>query len=132
MFGFFSKKKKQKEKDDKLYSDILIKLTLIAELLERQQQAKDSRNIHIDKVQIDYLENMVFRLDSLEIEELSGKLVIGNNISSTEDLTNALKLKIDKESAKQEAMSESSSSDEKKMDNTPKGYRFHYTPESKH
>lgn len=121
MFKYFSFKKKKKELN--VNSQILTKLDRIIELLEQKQMESAAKTIHFDHVKIDHLENIVFRLDNIEIDELSGKLVIGNNISSTEDLAKSLVLKVDKEMAKKEAMSEASPSQEE-MVKTPKGFSF--------
>ncbi|MDR6997627.1 hypothetical protein [Neobacillus niacini] len=102
----------------------MTKLDRIIELLEKQQNDHKSKNIHFDHVQVDHLENIVFRLDNIEIDELSGKLIIGNNITGSEELTKPLIQKIKKENAKQEAMTESESSDDAKMTKTAKGFRF--------
>ncbi|MCM2533221.1 hypothetical protein NDK43_13465 [Neobacillus pocheonensis] len=124
MFKYFSFKKRQIEKENKFAPLILTKLDRIIELLEHKQKETEVKNIHFDHVQIDNLENIVFRLDNLEIDELSGKLIIGNNIGSTEDLSDPLFFKIDKENSKKETMSETTSPTQKKMTKTAKGYRF--------
>jgi hypothetical protein len=122
MFNFFPFRKRQKEKENTITPLIITKLDKIIELLEKQQKENNEKNIHIDHVQIDHLENIIFRLDNIEIDELSGKLIIGNNIHTTEDLASNLVQKIDKEKGKKEAMSETATSN--KMENTSKGYRF--------
>ena len=124
MFKFFSFKKKQTEKENNTDSLIVTRLDRIIELLEQQHKESAVKNIHFDHVQIDYLENIVFRLDNIDIDELSGKLVIGNNIMSSEDLAKSLVQKVDKEKAKKEAMSESSPFHQKQMKKTPTGFRF--------
>lgn len=124
MFNFFSFRKKQEKRENQLSPLIMTKLDRIIELLEKQQNDHKSKNIHFDHVQVDHLENIVFRLDNIEIDELSGKLIIGNNITGSEELTKPLIQKIKKENAKQEAMTESESSDDAKMTKTAKGYRF--------
>jgi hypothetical protein len=124
MFKFFSFKKKQIEKENKIDSLLLNKLDRIIELLEQKQKEEVGKNIQFDHVQIDYLENIIFRLDNLEIDELSGKLIIGNNIGSTEDLSHPYILKMDKEKAKQKTMSETNAPSQKKITKTAKGYRF--------
>lgn len=93
-------------------------------MLEQQQKESSAKSIHFDHVQIDHLENIVFRLDNIEIDDLSGHLVIGNNISSAEDLTKPLILKLDKEKMKKEAVSETAPSPEEQMVKTSKGFRF--------
>lgn len=127
MFNFFSFKKKQKEQDN-LNSLIVTRLDRIIELLEQEQQQQQKegsiKNFHFDHVQIDHLENIIFRLDNIEIDELSGKLVIGNNIRSTEELAKSLVLKADKGKAKKEVMSDSSPLHQEQMEQTPKGFRF--------
>jgi len=128
MFKFFSFKKKHEEKEKNISPLLMTKLDRIIELLEQQQKGKEivkeGNNIHFDHVQIDYLENIVFRLDNIEIDELSGKLIIGNNINATEEMVEPLIQKINKENAKNEAMSETESSDQTKIEKTSKGYRF--------
>lgn len=117
----FSFKKKQKKKT---HTNSLIgtKLDRIIELLEQQQAESNAKKIHFDHVQIDHLENIIFRLDHLEIDELSGKLVIGNNINSTEGLTKPLSLKVDKKNAKIEAVSETAPSHQEHIIKTEKGF----------
>ena len=122
MFRFFSFKKDQKENN--VNSLIVKKLDRIIELLEQQKTESPIRNIHFDHVQIDHLENIVFRLDNIEIDELSGKLVIGNNIRSTEELAQSLVSNFDKKKAKKEAKSETASPYQEQMQKTPKGFRF--------
>lgn len=135
MFKFFSVKKKQVEKEIKIPPFLITKLDRIIELLEQQQKVHEKKeiekeshhegnNIHIDHVQIDHLENIVFRLDNIEIDDLSGKFIIGNNINATEDMAKPLMQKINKENTKNEAMSESESPDQTNMEKTSSGFRF--------
>jgi hypothetical protein len=132
MFHFFSKRKRKEEKVNSL---LITKLDRIIELLEKQQNAETSgKNIHLEHVQIDHLENIIFRLDNIEIDELSGKLLIGTNISGSEDFAASIIQKVDKQGLKQEAMKEETDvseenqeeplADHSKMMKTPKGYRF--------
>lgn len=120
MFNFFSFKKKPQEKDEKINSLLLEKLDRVIELLE-QRPKETSGNIHLEHVQVDHLENIIFRMDNIEIDELSGKLLIGTNISGPEDLPASL---IDKETAKKEAAMEESPQ-QPIFTKTEKGYRFH-------
>lgn len=124
MFKFFSFKKKMADKHNEVTPLLIEKLDRIIELLEKQQKDNNMRNIHFDHVQIDHLENIVFRLDNIEIDELSGKLVIGNNIRSSEELAKSLVLKADKAEAKKEAKSDMLSPSQGQMEKTTKGYRF--------
>ena len=134
MFGLFSLRKnlrkKQKEKgkveEIKINSHILIKLDRIIELLEQQQKEDKMRNIHFDTVQIEHLENIVFRLDNIEIDQLSGKLIIGNNISTSNDLAESLQMHMNSNDMKKETMSDQSSSNQDSIIKTSKGFRFHY------
>jgi PBP1b-binding outer membrane lipoprotein LpoB len=130
MFGLFSIRRKQKDKekaeDVNINSPILIKLDRIIELLEIQQKADNMRNIHFDTVQIDHLENIVFHLDNIEIDELSGKLIIGNNISASNDLAESLQMHMNSNDMKKETMSDQSSSNQDSIIKTSKGFRFHY------
>ncbi|MED4224736.1 hypothetical protein [Neobacillus cucumis] len=126
MFGFFSLRSKKSEKEiregNKLNSDILTKLDRIIELLEQQQTETSMRNIHFDSVQIDHLENIIFRLDKIEVDELSGKLIIGNNINTTSDIADVLKKELNPD---KESSSEKSTIGSNKITNTTKGFRFH-------
>ncbi|MCM3728617.1 hypothetical protein M3226_23500 [Neobacillus cucumis] len=130
MFGLFSMRKKQKEKEKveeiKINSPILIKLDRIIELLEQQQKDGNMRNIHFDTVKIDHLENIVFRLDNIEIDQLSGKLIIGNNISTSNDLAESLQMHMNSNDMKKETMSDQSSANQDSIIKTSKGFRFHY------
>ena len=131
MFNFFPfKKKKQKEKAEQVNSLIENKVrsnyrairTERTEGTEKEQEST-AKTIQFDYVHIDHLENLVFRLDNIDIDELSGKLVIGNNIISTEDLPQSLIRKVDKDMLKNKSMSETSAPKEK-VAKTSKGYRY--------
>ena len=130
MFGLFSSRKKQKEKEKaeevNINSHVLIKLDRIIELLEQQQKEGNMKNIHFDTVQIEHLENIVFRLDNIEIDQLSGKLIIGNNISTSNDLAESLQMHMNSNDMKKETMSDQSSSNQNSIIKTSKGFRFHY------
>jgi hypothetical protein len=126
MFNLFSYRKKQKDKAERINSLIENKLDRIIELLEQKEQKEQestAKTIQFDHVHIDHLENLVFRLDNIDIDELSGKLVIGNNIISTEDLPQSLIRKVDKDMLKNKSMSETSVPKEKVV-KTSKGYRY--------
>ncbi|XJZ25705.1 hypothetical protein ACF5W4_09785 [Bacillota bacterium Lsc_1132] len=124
MFNFFSFKKQQKEKENHINSLIATKLERIIELLEQKQTDHAVKNFHFDHVQIDHLDSIVFRLDNIEIDELSGKLIIGNNINGTEELAKSLIHKADKEHTKKEAKAEADSPRKEQIIKTSKGYRF--------
>lgn len=121
MFKHFFFKKKQKEK--RINSLILTKLDRIIELLEQKEKGSAAKTIQIEHVQIDHLENLTFRLDNLDIDELSGKLMIGNNIMSKENLSESFDLKVNSDLLKKESLSETSNPKEK-IEKTSKGYRF--------
>jgi hypothetical protein len=108
-----------------LTSRLISKLDQIIELLEQQQNQRNARNIHFDTVKIDHLENIVFHLDKIDIDELSGKLIIGNNISTTNDLAEALNRQINPKGTKSEEISDKTSSNQEPI-KTSKGFRFHY------
>ncbi|MEH7384564.1 hypothetical protein V7147_03975 [Bacillus sp. JJ1521] len=121
MFKYFSFIKKQKEKQ--INPLLLTKLDRIIELLEQKEKGNEAKSIQIDHVQIDHLENLTFQLDNLDIDELSGKLMIGNNIMSKGDLSESLDLKVNSNLLKKESLSETSAPQEK-IEKTSKGYRF--------
>lgn len=123
---FFLKKKQIEKEENNINSLLLTKLERIIELLEQknlEQNRNEGKNLHFDHVQIDHIENMIYRLDNIEIDQLSGKLIIGNHIMASEDLTKTLVQKIDKENAKKETMSKTTS-DDGQFEKTNKGYRF--------
>lgn len=130
MFTYFSFLKKHLEKENKINSLILARLDRMIELLEQllkqqqkqpepiEQQAKsnEGKAIHVDHIHIEHLENIIFRLDNIEIDDLSGKLLIGTNIGgSGEDLVSSLV----KENAKQTKKEDSGTITE-----TSSGYKF--------
>jgi hypothetical protein len=123
LFRWFSIRKKQ---SDSLSPQILNKLDRIIELLEQQHQPNgtDAKTIHFENVHIERLENITFQLDRIEIDDLSGKLMIGNNITASEELAKQLMEKLDKEKLKEEASPESPSHADPNVTKTEKGYRF--------
>jgi hypothetical protein len=121
MFKYFSFKKNAKKKH--INPLILTKLDRIIELLEQKEKESAAKTIHIDHVHVEHLENLSFRLDNLDIDELSGKLMIGNNIMSKENLSESLNLKVNTDLLKKESLSETSDPKEK-IEKTPKGFRF--------
>jgi hypothetical protein len=114
MFTFFSLLKKHDKKENKGNSLILEKLdrmiTLLEQLLNQQQQlpeqsqqetkGDDGNTIRVDHVQIDHLENVIFRLDHIDIDELSGRLLIGTNISGPEDFAASFVQKMEQDTKK--------------------------------
>jgi len=64
--------------DALLLREILKKLNCLEEEVEKLK-SKPEYHINIEKLDVQQLENMVFRLDALDIKELSGTLNIGNN-----------------------------------------------------
>ncbi|MFS0820700.1 hypothetical protein [Bacillus sp. 1P02SD] len=125
MFKYFSFIKKQKQKQ--INPLLLTKLDRIIELLEQKEKESEAKSIQIEHVQIDHLENLTFQLDNLDIDELSGKLMIGNNIMSKGDLSESLDLKVNSNLLKKESLSETSAPKEEIV-KTSKGYRFRNDP----
>ncbi|WP_079477228.1 hypothetical protein [Halobacillus salinus] len=74
---FFHKKKKQKRSTEELYQEII---DLQKQILEAQQKPIEY-HLHFDHVEVNNpkLNELTFRLDELDIEELSGALNLGNN-----------------------------------------------------
>lgn len=75
---------KGKHKDngsDFLLKEILKKITVIEEEVEKLK-SKPEYHINVEKLEVQQLENMIFRLDAMDIKELSGTLNIGNNFDS--------------------------------------------------
>jgi len=66
--------------DALLLREILKKLTSLEEEVEKLK-SKPEYHINVEKLDVQQLENMIFRLDALDIKELSGTLNIGNNFA---------------------------------------------------
>jgi hypothetical protein len=116
-------------KKENICNSINQKLDKIIELLEQQQQkGGNEKNFHFDHVQIEHLENIIFRLDNIEIDELSGKMIIGNNINAANDVVEPFTQKIDKKKVKKEARSDRNSDHQEHFTQTPKGFRFRNDP----
>lgn len=64
--------------DKLLLREIYKKIVSIEEEVEKLK-SKPEYHINIEKLDVQQLENLIFRLDALDINELSGTLNIGNN-----------------------------------------------------
>lgn len=64
--------------DSLLLREILKKLNCLEDEVEKLK-SKPEYHISIEKLDVQQLENLIFRLDALDIKELSGTLNIGNN-----------------------------------------------------
>lgn len=71
-------KHKENSCDSLLLREILKKLNCLEDEVEKLK-SKPEYHINIEKLDVQQLENMIFRLDALDIKELSGTLNIGNN-----------------------------------------------------
>lgn len=67
-----------KDTEKFLLREILKKLNGLEEDVEKLK-SKSEYHINIDKLDVQQLENLIFRLDSLDIKDLSGTLNIGTN-----------------------------------------------------
>lgn len=74
---FFHKKKKRERTMEELYQEII---DLQKQILEAQTKPVEY-HLHFDHVEVNHpkLDELTFRLDELDIEELSGALNLGNN-----------------------------------------------------
>ncbi|MCA0972490.1 hypothetical protein LCM20_17985 [Halobacillus litoralis] len=74
---FFNKKKKQTQQVEQLYQEII---NLQKQILEAQKKPVEY-HLHFDHVEVNHpkLDELNFKLDELDIEELSGALNLGNN-----------------------------------------------------
>ncbi|QOY34595.2 hypothetical protein AWH56_017950 [Anaerobacillus isosaccharinicus] len=72
----------KKEKEDKQAEELLKKLDNLEQLLLKLNGKEFVYSITIEKLDIQNpaLENLTFRLDNIDIDELSGALNLGNNI----------------------------------------------------
>jgi hypothetical protein len=67
--------------DNILLREIYKKLTRIETEVEKLK-SRPEYHINVEKLDVQQLENLIFRLDNLDIKELSGTLNIGNNYDS--------------------------------------------------
>lgn len=67
--------------DNILLREIYKKLTCIEAEVEKLK-SRPEYHINVEKLDVQQLENLIFRLDNLDIKDLSGTLNIGNNFDS--------------------------------------------------
>lgn len=75
--------------DNILLREILRKLVSVEEEVEKLK-SKPEYHINIEKMDVQQLENLIFRLDALDIKDLSGTLNIGNNFDSKKTACNTM------------------------------------------
>lgn len=64
-----------------LLKEIYKKLTSIEAEVEKLK-SRPEYHINVEKMDVQQLENLIFRLDNLDIKDLSGTLNIGNNFDT--------------------------------------------------
>lgn len=67
--------------DNLLLREIYKKLTCIEAEVEKLK-SRPEYHINVEKLDVQQLENLIFRLDNLDIKDLSGTLNIGNNFDT--------------------------------------------------
>jgi len=67
--------------DNLLLREIYKKLVCLEEEVEKLK-SRPEYHINVEKLDVQQLENLIFRLDNLDINDLSGTLNIGNNFDS--------------------------------------------------
>lgn len=72
-------KHKNKGSEALALKELYKKLKSLEEAVQKLEERSIEYNINIEKLDIQKLENLTFHLDSLDIEELSGSLNLGNN-----------------------------------------------------
>lgn len=100
-FPFFLKKRKDKVRA----VDIEEKLWQIGEGLDRLEKRLEKigeGKISIERLNIERLENLTFRLEDLQIHELSGTLNIGNNLKTDSAVVEKIISPDDEEEAENE------------------------------
>ena len=78
--------------DNLLLREIYKKLVSVEEEVEKLK-SKPEYHISIEKLDVQHLENLTFALDSLDINDLSGTLNIGNNFGTKAACNTASKSK---------------------------------------
>lgn len=78
--------KNKKKKTKKLLQEINEKINKL-ECEINEVKNKPEYHINIDKLDVQQLDNLIFRLDKLDIKDLSGALNIGNNFDIKKDKT---------------------------------------------
>lgn len=69
--------------DNLLLREIYKKLVAVEKEVEKLK-SRPEYHIHVEKLDVQQLENLVFSLDTLDIKDLSGTLNIGNNFGIKE------------------------------------------------
>lgn len=110
MFNWLRKKSENKS-IDKLNG----RLDQIEQAMIRLSEKEAVYHIHIEQLQVQQpvLENLTFRLDQLDIEQLSGTLNLGNNFTSRVERKEKLGASSKAEVSKQSTMHSSAASIEK-------------------
>lgn len=67
------------EKLESILNDLINRIENIEKKMDSLSGQELTKHVHIEHVDLHRLENLVFRLDQLNIKELSGSLNIGNN-----------------------------------------------------
>lgn len=76
--------KNKKKKTKRLLQEISEKINKLEDEIDRINN-RPEYHINIDKLDIHQLDNLIFRLDKLDIKDLSGALNIGNNFDIKKD-----------------------------------------------
>lgn len=72
-------KHKKRKADSLLLTELYKKVQQLEKAVDILTEKSTAYNINIEKLDVQKLENLTFHLDSLDIDELSGSLNIGNN-----------------------------------------------------
>ena len=72
-------KHKKRKAEGLLLTELYKKVQQLEKAVDILTEKSTAYNINIEKLDVQKLENLTFHLDSLDIDELSGSLNIGNN-----------------------------------------------------
>lgn len=122
MFFFYKKKREALSDLKKQVENLNEKISHFDQALTAQQE----QGVRIEHVTIERLENLIFRLDKLDIKELSGSLNIGNNIRTTKSAVEELLLQENDESPNESEPDPNSDRMGQKafFEHTQKGFRI--------
>lgn len=81
-------KRDDSNSDNILLREIYKKLMFIEGEVEKLK-SRPEYHINVEKMDVQQLENLIFQLDTLDIEELSGTLNIGNNFGTKKTVEKA-------------------------------------------
>ncbi len=125
----FDWKSRATHKDDRFYREMKTKLEQLEKAVDRSNQRPAEYHVSIEHLHVDrpVLEQLLFRLDRLDVDEISGSLNLGNNFGTASNRQMDERSMEDGDQQEKPQQNEKKASKGKKepgMDKTHSGFRF--------